>query len=204
MVASVTMPTTPKTMNGDMRTAAGMGSRCPSTVRMMALKITNPSTRPARGEMNQLSTIWPIFPQYTDPNPATATPKPATAPTMACDVETGMPNHVARWRQSAAESSALAMPRHSTSGSEASAMGSTMPLRIVFVTSEPTSTAPANSQMPATITAWRRLMDPEPTTGPIELATSLAPMVQAMYRPTAAVAAMTNQAMGDPSLQRET
>ena len=71
------------------------------------------------------------------------------------------------------------MPRQSTSGLAASMFGSTIPLRTVSATSVPTSTAPANSQIPAMMTACLIVTALEPTAAPMEFATSFAPMVQA-------------------------
>jgi len=99
---------------------------------------------------------------------------------MECVVDTGMPIHAAACSQTAAARSAQTMPRRSTSGLPASASGLTMPFRTVSVTCEPASTAPANSQMPAAMTAHFMLIDLEPTASAIEFATSFAPMLQAM------------------------
>ena len=67
---------------------------------------------------------------------------------------------------------------------------SMIPLRIVFVTSPPASTAPENSNTAAMISACLIVMAREPTEVAIALATSLAPMPQAMNRPKAAASAM--------------
>ncbi len=58
-----------------------------------------------------------------------------------------------------------------------------MPLRMVAVTSPPASTAPASSKTAAIITACLNVRDLEPTEVPIALATSFAPIPQAMNRP---------------------
>ena len=65
-------------------------------------------------------------------------------------------------------------------GSLPTAWTSTIPLRIVLVTDPPTSIAPPNSKIAATMMAFRRVSAPEPTDVPIALATSFAPIVQAM------------------------
>ncbi len=52
--------------------------------------------------------------------------------------------------------------------------------RTVSVTWDPTRTAPANSKTPASTTACFIVSAPEPTDVPMALATSLAPMFQAM------------------------
>ena len=58
-----------------------------------------------------------------------------------------------------------------------------MPLRTVAVTSPPANTAPANSKITAIMTACLNVIAPEPTEVPIALATSLAPIPQAINRP---------------------
>lgn len=55
-----------------------------------------------------------------------------------------------------------------------------IPFCIVLVTCVPISRAPENSSTAAVSTAWRMVRAPEPTEVPIALATSLAPMFQAM------------------------
>ncbi len=153
---------------------------------------------PATGEMNQEATICPILAQLTACQPAATTPKPATAPTMEWVVETGMPYMVEKWSQKAAESSAADMPITrmmaaswlDMPGMAVRTAGSTMPLRTVFVTWAPTRTAPANSQIPAAMTALRMEIALEPTASAMEFATSLAPIFHAMYRPSRAVKPM--------------
>ena len=143
---------------------------------------------PAKGEINQLATICPILPQWTEPIPAATMPNPATAPTIEWVVETGIPVQVAKLSQIAADNKAADIPiTRSAAGSPSSkpcidtrAEGSTIPLRMVSVTWEPTKTAPANSQIPAAMTACLTDKAPEPTASAIELATSLAPMFQAI------------------------
>jgi hypothetical protein len=107
-------------------------------------------------------------------------PKPITAPTMLCVVDTGHPAYVAMFSQSAAAIRQQVIPMAITMGSPPSASISTMPLRMVFVTVPPASMAPPNSKIAATIIAPRRVSAPEPTEVPMALATSLAPMFQAM------------------------
>ena len=57
---------------------------------------------------------------------------------------------------------------------------SMMPLRIVLVTVPPTSMAPPNSKIAATMMARLIVSAPEPTEVPMAFATSFAPMFQAM------------------------
>ncbi len=166
--------------------------------------------------MNQLATISPIFCQLIASTPNATIPKPVTAPTIECVVDTGIPNELAMCNQIAAAKSEQDMPIASlkaagesclgrplaavvfvsglsaeVAGSAAcsagflfeampTAVGRTIPLRMVSVTWAPTRTAPRNSQIAAAITAFRTVSDLEPTAAAIELATSLAPMFQAM------------------------
>jgi len=51
----------------------------------------NATTPPNTGEITQLATICPIFPQCTASNPIPATANPTSAPTIECVVETGHP-----------------------------------------------------------------------------------------------------------------
>ena len=60
---------------------------------------------------------------------------------------------------------------------------SSMPLRIVAVTSPPARIAPENSKITAIIIACLIVTAPEPTDVPIALATSFAPIPQAMNTP---------------------
>src|SRR5210317_1440732 len=160
-----------KTIYGVIFMAALTGFSWPRMVLLMILKRIKAMRPPAKGEINQLATICPILPQWTEPIPAATMPKPATAPTMEWVVETGMPVQVAKLSQIAADNRAADIPMtrraagspSSMPGIEARAEGSTIPLRIVSVTWEPTRTAPANSQIPAAMTAFFMDNAPEPT-----------------------------------------
>ena len=66
------------------------------------------------------------------------------------------------------------------------ALGSMMPPLMVPTTSPPATMAPSASKTAATQMAQPMVMAPEPTAGPMLLATSFAPMFMAMYAPTAA------------------
>jgi hypothetical protein len=72
------------------------------------------------------------------------------------------------------------MPQMSRRGSCATTLASTMPLRMVAVTSPPASTAPANSKTAAIMKACFIEIALAPVEVAIALATSLAPMPQAM------------------------
>ena len=61
--------------------------------------------------------------------------------------------------------------------------GSTIPLRMVEVTSPPAKKAPRNSKMAAIIIACLIVMALLPTDGPIEFATSFAPIPKAIKKP---------------------
>ena len=61
--------------------------------------------------------------------------------------------------------------------------GSTIPFRIVDVTSPPAKKAPRNSKMAAIITACLSVRALEPTDVPMALATSFAPMPHAIKKP---------------------
>ena len=113
-------------------------------------------------------------------DPMATTANPMMAPTIECVVETGQPNLEATVSQAAAARSADSMPMTSRFGSCSRASASTMPLRIVEVTSPPARNAPRNSNTPAIRMATPTVMAPEPTDVPIEFATSFAPIAQAM------------------------
>lgn len=102
-----------------------------------------------------------------------------TPPTTEWVVETGAPMKVARFTQSAADSSAAIIAVTNTRLS-ARLSGATIPLEIVSTTSPPASSAPALSQMAAIAMAPAMDSARAPTAGPMLLATSFAPMLSAM------------------------
>jgi hypothetical protein len=106
--------------------------------------------------------------------------KPTMAPTMEWVVETGQPNLEATVSHTAAASSAASIPSIRTSGSPTRALESMMPLRMVDVTSPPARKAPRNSNTAAIRIACFTVMARAPTEVAMALATSLAPMPQAM------------------------
>lgn len=75
------------------------------------------------------------------------------------------------------------IPYTNRCGSLANNAASSMPLRIVAVTSPPARIAPENSKITAIIIACLIVTAPEPTDVPIALATSFAPIPQAMNTP---------------------
>jgi len=112
--------------------------------------------------------------------PAYATPNPMIEPTIEWVVETGHPMYEANCSHAPAASNDASMPSMNADPSPAKIVGSTMPLRTVSDTCEPTRKAPANSRRAARITARRSVSAPEPTDVPMALATSFAPMPHAM------------------------
>ncbi len=144
------------------------------------MKMISAITPAMSGDTTQLITIVPTLPHCTALTPMPATVKPTMAPTIECVVETGQPLRLAIKSQVPAASSAESMPNTSSFGSSAISPVSTMPRRIVEVTSPPARTAPRNSKMAATSIACLIVSALDPTDVAIALATSLAPMPQAM------------------------
>jgi len=142
------------------------------------------------GETTQLMTIVPTCSQWTASMPIPTAANPTMAPTIECVVETGQPFWDAMSSHVPAASNAASIPYTSSSGVPASSSASTMPLRMVDVTSPPASTAPRNSNTAATSIACLIVSALEPTEVAIALATSLAPMPQAMNRPNKAARTM--------------
>ncbi len=145
------------------------------TLRVRRKAIVPPST----GEISQLATMLPIFSHSTDSIPMPTVPKPTSAPTMVCVVDTGQPKWLATINQVPAASSAASMPRTRISG-DGTTEASMIPLRMVLVTWPPARKAPENSKIAAMMIALRTVMAPDPTEVPMALATSLAPTPQVM------------------------
>src|SRR5690606_35494901 len=141
------------------------------------------SSPPTSGLTTQDITTCQTLGQLMAAVPASTRPKPITAPTMLWVVETGQPHLLARLSQIAAASSAAVIPIANSTGSAATTSWSTMPLRMVSVTWPPTKNAPANSNTAARPTAAPMVSALLPTEVPKALATSFAPMFQAMYAP---------------------
>ena len=104
-------------------------------------------------------------------------------PTIEWVVEIGQPRVDATSNQVPADKSAASMPSASCPGWFTKASTETMLLRTVDVTSPPAIMAPANSNTPAITNATVMVIAPEPTAGPIALATSLAPMPHVIKSP---------------------
>ena len=90
---------------------------------------------------------------------------PCTPPTMAWVVDTGAPNHVARFSHSAEAISAAIIAQMKVSGS-ATASGDTMPPEMVLTTSPPAISDPAVSKMAAMSSAPPIVRALAPTAGP--------------------------------------
>ena len=117
--------------------------------------------------------------QFTKPQPPAAMPAPMTAPMMECVVDTGAPKAVAKFNHKAPANKAASMTLANSAGSE-SCLASMMPPLIVPTTSPPATIAPKASNTAAMVMAQPMVRAPEPTAGPMLLATSLAPMFIAM------------------------
>ena len=104
-------------------------------------------------------------------------------PMMACVVETGSPFLVANSSHNAAANSADIIIRIKSKGRMGSVFKSTMPVRMVSVTSPPAITAPLTSNTAAINKACGTDSVPAPTDVPNELATSLPPMLNAINTP---------------------
>ena len=135
---------------------------------------------PEMGDTIQLRTIVTTFPHSIEERPWVAIPKPMTPPTMEWVVDTGMPNLVAMLTQRAAERSVASIPYANTIASFEYARGFTIPFATVRLTWLPTSIAPENSKMAATMIACLNVRLRAPTLVPIALATSLAPIFHAI------------------------
>ena len=146
---------------------------------------------PSTGDTTHDRAIVPIWSQCTRDMaaspPLRIKPRvmelPTIPPIMECVVETGQPRRVANSSHRAAESSADIMMKANCMGSMVMAEKSTIPLRMVLVTSPPAMTAPLTSKMAATTSACLMVRVPAPTLVPKELATSLPPMLNAMNTP---------------------
>src|SRR5690554_1672642 len=157
---------------------------------------------PRTGEITQLAAILPITLQSAIPQPPAAMPAPSTPPTMECVVDTGAPSQVARFSHRAPASNAAVISQTNVWVSP-TLVGSIIPFLIVETTSPPAIIAPEASKTAASSTAAPSDSAPEPTAGPTLFATSLAPILIAMYPPITA-AAISRVALGRPSLNAPT
>ena len=117
----------------------------------------------------------PLNDQLTPWGPAAAIPTPITPPMIEWVVETGMVNLVAIVRYVAEPTMAQTMASMRTDGSSVKSEMEMTLVRMVSVTREPTSMAPANSMTEAMHIACLRVSEREATEVAKELATSLAP-----------------------------
>ena len=147
---------------------------------------------PSMGESTQEMAILPISCHFTkakglpcppDNCQPSNTELPTMPPMMACVVETGSPFLVANSSHNAAANSADIIIRIKSKGCIGSVVKSTMPVRMVSVTSPPAITAPLTSNTAAISKACGTVSVPAPTDVPNELATSLPPMLNAINTP---------------------
>ena len=143
---------------------------------MICLMIRKASVPESSGEISHDETIRSSLALLTASIPNATAPKPAIAPTIECVVETGQPSREATISQVPAAVSEASIPNFSVSSDAVVMAGSRIPPRIVFVTCPPTSHAPRNSKMAATITACTSVNAREPTDVPMAFATSFAPI----------------------------
>ncbi len=132
-----------------------------------------------KGEMIQERAISKTFVHWMTATPPVISPKPIMAPTTEWVVDTGNCCQVAKKTQKLAARRAASRPRATVWGSVRTD-GSTMFFRMADVTCDPIKAAPTKSRIPAMNTACRSVMALAPTGAAMALATSLAPMVQAM------------------------
>ncbi|CWN22290.1 Uncharacterised protein [Neisseria meningitidis] len=113
-------------------------------------------------------------------------------PIMEWVVDTGSPFFEANNSHNAAAKSADIIINTNCMGSKSTPFKSTMPLRMVLVTSPPAMTAPLTSNTAAISKACGMVSVPAPTLVPKELATSLPPMLNAINTPN--IVAIMNKA----------
>ena len=159
--------------------------------RMSFLMIMNekkPSNPPITGLATQeTTTFWTTSQSIKVVSYLTSNmrPTPRIPPMMECVVETGRPIRVAMVSHVAAAIMAAMNPKAMSWENTGSISGSAkstlrMPFRTVSVTASPAKKAPQNSNTAAMMTACLRVSALEPTEVPMALATSFAPMFQAM------------------------
>ena len=147
---------------------------------------------PLTGEIIQLAAIFPNSIQLATPKPPAAIPAPKIPPTIECVVETGAPIAVAKCSQIAPESKAANIKVAKFRESPITSI-EIIPERTVSTTSPPAIKAPEISQIAAIVIAPNMLKALEPTAGPTLLATSLAPILSAIYPPTIAANPKNNE-----------
>src|SRR5690554_8235947 len=85
------MKPTRKIYTGTVRLAAAKGSRASKMKCCTDLNSTNERVPASNGDISQLEAITPTLPHSTASIPSPTAPKPTTAPTIECVVETGQP-----------------------------------------------------------------------------------------------------------------
>ena len=138
------------------------------------------------GVTTQLPTIPPTLPHATASILTPVAVKPIIAPIIECVVDTGHPSQDAKANHIPAANRDEIIPSTRYSGIAEKYSGSIIPLRMVEVTSPPAKYAPANSKIMAITIACFIVNALEPTDVPIALATSFAPIPQAIMKPTPA------------------
>merc|ERR1712093_896033 len=138
----------------------------------MAGAMRNPAKMVARP-------LPPFQPQLTESAPPTATPTPATAETIEQVVETGHDMRVQIMSHEALTTRAQVKARSCTPALPSKMSELMMPFLIVSAVRAPTATAPANSMTAAASVACFIVSDLDATDVANELATSLAPMLNA-------------------------
>jgi len=150
---------------------------CVSTHSFVMKKIKAPRQPEIPGAMIQAANTCatPSHPQLTCLIPTDAVAAPTIPPTMLCVVDTGSPHRVAAVRKTDEPIMAHIMASISTLGSLSYSCGSTILVRMVSATREPTKTEPLNSVMEAMTIACFIVRQRDETEVANELATSLAP-----------------------------
>jgi hypothetical protein len=130
------------------------------------------------GAIPQAAKTWetPLNDQFTPWVPAEAIPTPITPPMIEWVVDTGMVKRVAIVRYVADPTIAQVMASMRTEGSDSKSLVEMTLVRMVSVTRDPTSIAPANSMTEAMHMACLRVSEREATEVAKELATSFAPV----------------------------
>ena len=164
-----------------------------SSIKCLADKYNKNAIKPdTSGDVIQLEAMPPTVPQETFDAPLEINTNPTIAPTIECVVDTGHPFELAIRSHKPAAKSEESMPIINIFTSSLYIEGSTIPFLIVEVTSPPAKYAPKNSNIAAIITACLRVIALLPTEVPIALATSFAPIPNAIKKPISPANIMIN------------
>ena len=146
------------------------------------------------GDTTQLAAMVPTLFHDTASKPIEIITKPTIEPTIEWVVDTGQPLVLAIKSHVPAAHSADSIPIIKILSLPTYRSGSTIPFLIVEVTSPPAKYAPRNSKTAAIKIACLKVIALLPTDVPIALATSFAPIPNAMKKP--AKAAIINSNVG--------